>query len=181
MPWSACRIVAPLRFLLATAMLTALLTRAVSGVVENVRATIIREKQSRIAQQYTLPSRAGCSVMSVHHSSLGRVAVNCGLTRSAGVLTRIRFGRRRGGSRQPVQAVLAHDRADQFEVDVHVVVSQQRGTDPPAPVGAAGALVDLGDRVGHDQPADLPVGHGPSAVILQQRSRQSRYPAGRSG
>ena len=39
-------------------MLTALLTRAVSGVVEKVRATIIREKQSRIAQQYTLPSRS---------------------------------------------------------------------------------------------------------------------------
>jgi hypothetical protein len=32
-------------------MLTALLTSAVSGVVENVRATIIREKQSRMAQQ----------------------------------------------------------------------------------------------------------------------------------
>ena len=32
-------------------MLTALLTKAVSAVVENVRATIIREKQSRIAQQ----------------------------------------------------------------------------------------------------------------------------------
>jgi hypothetical protein len=29
----------------------------VSGVVEKMRATIIREKQSRIAQQYTLPSR----------------------------------------------------------------------------------------------------------------------------
>jgi hypothetical protein len=32
-------------------MLTALLTNAVSGAVENVRATIIREKQSRMAQQ----------------------------------------------------------------------------------------------------------------------------------
>ena len=49
---------------MSTAMLTALLTSAVSAVVEKVRATIIREKQSRIAQQYTLPSRAGCSVMS---------------------------------------------------------------------------------------------------------------------
>jgi hypothetical protein len=57
-PWSACKTVEPERFLLATAMLTALLTREVSAVVENVRATIIREKQSRIAQQYTLPSRA---------------------------------------------------------------------------------------------------------------------------
>ena len=63
-PWSACRMVGPLRVLLSTAMLTALLTSAVSAVVEKVRATIIREKQSRIAQQYTLPSRAGCSVMS---------------------------------------------------------------------------------------------------------------------
>ena len=50
-PWSACTIVEPQRFLLATAMLTALLTSAVSGVVENVRATIIRENQSRMAQQ----------------------------------------------------------------------------------------------------------------------------------
>jgi hypothetical protein len=38
-------------------MLTALLTSAVSAVVEKVRATIMREKQSWIAQQYTWPSR----------------------------------------------------------------------------------------------------------------------------
>ena len=36
--------------LFVTAMLTASSTRAVSAVVKNVRATIIREKQSRIAQ-----------------------------------------------------------------------------------------------------------------------------------
>lgn len=69
MPWSACRIVGPLRVLLSTAMLTALLTNVVSAVVEKVRATIMREKHSGIAQRYTLPSRAGCSVASVHHSS----------------------------------------------------------------------------------------------------------------
>jgi hypothetical protein len=51
--------------------LTAVLTSAVSAVVEKVRATIMREKQSRIAQQYTLPSQPGCSVMSVQHSSFG--------------------------------------------------------------------------------------------------------------
>src|SRR5271156_3853832 len=50
-PWWACPTVEPQRFLLATAMLTALLTSAVSGVVEKVRATTIREKQSRMAQQ----------------------------------------------------------------------------------------------------------------------------------
>ncbi|WP_421840130.1 hypothetical protein [Mycobacterium sp.] len=63
-PRWACRTVELLRVLFSTAMLTALLTRAVSAVVEKARATIMGEKQSRIAQQYTLPSRAGCSVMS---------------------------------------------------------------------------------------------------------------------
>ncbi|MGV7340305.1 hypothetical protein PJI17_16110 [Mycobacterium kansasii] len=39
MPWSACGIVGPLRVLLSTAMLTALLTSAVSAVVEKARAS----------------------------------------------------------------------------------------------------------------------------------------------
>jgi hypothetical protein len=56
-PLSACRTVVPLPIRFAVAMLTALLTRAVSAVVENVRATILREKQSRMVQQYALLSR----------------------------------------------------------------------------------------------------------------------------
>ena len=82
-------------------MLTALLTNAVSAVVEKVRATIMREKQSNIAQQYTLPSRAGCSVMSVHHNSLGTEAVKRRLTRSTGVSTPMRLGFRRPGRGSP--------------------------------------------------------------------------------
>lgn len=82
-------------------MLTALLTSAVSGVVANVRATIMREKQPRIAQQYTLPSRAGCSVTSVHHSWLGWVALKCRLIRSAGAGTQMSLGMRRGGWGSP--------------------------------------------------------------------------------
>ena len=39
--------------------------------------------------------------MSVHHSSLGRVAAKCRLTRSAGVATRIRLGMRRPGRGSP--------------------------------------------------------------------------------
>jgi hypothetical protein len=45
-------------------MFIALLTNAVSAIVENARATIFLPKPSRIAQQYTSPSRAGWSVMS---------------------------------------------------------------------------------------------------------------------
>ena len=39
--------------------------------------------------------------MSVRHSSLGRVAAKCRLTRSAGVATRIRLGMRRPGRGSP--------------------------------------------------------------------------------
>jgi hypothetical protein len=46
------------RVLLAAAMLAVLFTKAVSAVAEKVRATIMREKQSRIAQC----SRRGPSV-----------------------------------------------------------------------------------------------------------------------
>lgn len=80
------------RWATSVLLLTALFTKAVSAVVEKVRATILREKQSRIAQQYTLSSRAGCSVMSVHHSWLGVVAVNSRLTKSAGLSTPIWLG-----------------------------------------------------------------------------------------
>jgi hypothetical protein len=67
--------------------------------------------------------------------------------------------------------VLAHDRVDQLEVDIHLVIGQQCGADTPAPVRATGTLVDLGDGVGHDEAADLAVGHWSSAVVLQQRTR----------
>jgi hypothetical protein len=82
-------------------MLTALLTSPVSAIVENVRATIIFETQSSMAQQWTLPSRAGCSVTSAHHSSLGRVAVNWRLTRPAGVCRRNSNSPRRHPHRRP--------------------------------------------------------------------------------
>ena len=64
--------------------------------------------------------------------------------------------------------MFGHDRVDQLVVDVHVVVGQQRGADPPAPVGAAGTLVDLGDRVGHNQPTHLTIRDRATPVILQE-------------
>jgi hypothetical protein len=82
-------------------MFTASLTNAVSATVENARATIFLQKPSRIAQQYTFPSRAGCSVMSVNHSSLGPSAVNLRCTKSARVSTPSRPGLRRRGRGSP--------------------------------------------------------------------------------
>lgn len=152
-------------------MLTALLTSAGSGVVETVRATIMREKQSRIAQQSTLPSRARCSVMSVHHYSLGLVAVNRRLTKVNGGIDTNQVGLSPPKTRQPTQALFGHDRVDEFVVGVHVIVGQQRRADPAARVGAAGTLVDLGDGVGHYQPSHLVVRDGPMPVVLQQETR----------
>ena len=69
-------------------------------------------------------------------------------------------------ARQPVQTLFRHDRVDQLVVDVHVVVGQQRGADPSAPVGAARTLVDLDDRVGHDESPHLTVGDTAAPVVL---------------
>jgi hypothetical protein len=52
-------------------------------VVENVRATIIREKQSKIAQQYTLPSRAW--ILSVVATRVIYACSSKAVNRSAGV------------------------------------------------------------------------------------------------
>src|SRR5205809_911709 len=68
--------------------------------------------------------------------------------------------------------MFAHDRVDQLVVDVHLVIGQQGGAYAAAPVGTAGALVDLGDGVGHDEPPDLAVGYRPS--ISAWRFRRNR-------
>ena len=79
------------------------------------------EKQSNIAQQYTLPSRATRSVTSAHHSSLGIVAANRRFTRSAGVQAPIKLGFAEPPGAAARAEVFGHDRVDQIEVDVHLV------------------------------------------------------------
>jgi hypothetical protein len=74
------------------------------------------------------------------------------------------------GVRQAADAVLNHDRAYQLDVHMHLVIVEQLYPDSAAAVRAARALMDLGDRVGHNQPADLAIRHRPSSVVLQVRS-----------
>ena len=97
----ACITVEPHRFLLVTAMLTALLTRAVSAVwkMYGPRSSVRSSPGSRSSRP--CHRGLGCSVMSVHHSSLGLFAVKCRFTRSSGVATRIRLGMRRRGCGNP--------------------------------------------------------------------------------
>jgi hypothetical protein len=57
-----------------------------------------------------------------------------------------------------------------------VVVGIESEHGPGGANGAPAARFEYG--VGHDQSADLAVGYGPSAIVLQQGARQSGYPAG---
>jgi hypothetical protein len=68
-PWSLCMTVwsgPGLRFLMA--MPSALVTGGVAWWLSIDQPTTRRENTSSTTQQYSLPSRVGCSVMSVTHS-----------------------------------------------------------------------------------------------------------------
>jgi hypothetical protein len=71
---------------------------------------------------------------------------------------------RRGGWGSLLRPWSAIDRAHQFEVDDYDVIGWQRRRNTRATVDAVGPLVDFGDGVDHDQPADLAVEHRPPVV-----------------
>jgi hypothetical protein len=92
----------------------------------------------------------------VHHSSLGRVAANRRPNTSTGVSTPIRLGVRRPGRDRPYRPW--SDMIERPACGSHSCRSRQRGADSSAPVGAARTLVDLGDRVSHNEPPHLTAG-----------------------
>ena len=60
--------------------------------------TTLRENVSSTTAQYTLPSRVGCSVISVTHNRFGAARAKSRLTRSSGVgVSRLGRGRRLPG------------------------------------------------------------------------------------
>lgn len=63
----------------------ALVTSAAVGVASIDQPTTRREQASSTTAQYNLPSRVGCSVMSVTHSWLRPARANWRLTRSVAV------------------------------------------------------------------------------------------------
>ncbi len=82
------------------AMPSAVVTSAVVWVLSIDQPTTRRENASKTTQQNTLPSRVGCSVMSVIHSSLGAARTKSRRTRSneRWSPTFAPFGSRRVGS-----------------------------------------------------------------------------------
>jgi hypothetical protein len=72
----------------------ALVTSAAVGVVSIDQPTTRREQASRTTAQYSLPSRVGCSVMSVTHSWSRPARANYRLTKSPAMAS----GRSRGGT-----------------------------------------------------------------------------------
>lgn len=61
-------------------------------------------------------------------------------------------------SREPNQAPFSHQRPDEPAIDDHVEVVEQTRPHASDTVGAAGSVMDVDDRVSHDQPPHFPVG-----------------------
>ena len=74
--------VGPVGLRVSIAMLKAFVTSAAVGAASMDQPTTRREHASSTTAQYTLPSRVGCSVISVTHNSSVASRANCRPTRS---------------------------------------------------------------------------------------------------
>ena len=75
-PWSLWITVGPAGRRVSMAMLKAFVTSAAVGAASMDQPTTRREYASSTTAQYTLPSRVGCSVMSVTHNRSGASRAN---------------------------------------------------------------------------------------------------------
>ncbi len=79
-----------------------------------------------------------------------------------------------------MNAQLAHDPTDQLGVDDEALFDLQRGLDPQDAVGAAGPGVDIGDRVGQQQPTDLAVVGLAELDVVVGRAIETDDPTGKT-
>jgi hypothetical protein len=77
--------IVPTGWRLLMAIDSALVTNVAVCVESMEHPTTLRENVSSTTAQYTLPSRVGCSVMSVTHNWFGAGRLKSRLTRSAAV------------------------------------------------------------------------------------------------
>jgi hypothetical protein len=101
-PWSLW-ITTPSAWRFSIAIPSAFTTRLAVCDESIDQPTTRRLKASSTTAQYTLPSRVGCSVMSVSHSRFGSVLANSRFTRSdaVGVFGTLRYFGRPGSPARP--------------------------------------------------------------------------------
>jgi hypothetical protein len=148
-PWSEWMTVPGAGRRVAMAMPRALLVGAAVGAESIDHPTTRREQTSSTTAQETLPSRVGCSVMSVTHSWLTPSRTNRRSTRSA--QTRSGRGRRHRGPPDSPQPGARHEQLHGSVPDLQPSPQRQLGVHPSGAISAAGGGVDLADDVGEDR------------------------------
>jgi hypothetical protein len=124
---------------------SALVTSAAVGDASMDQPTTRREYTSRTTEQYSLPSRVACSVMSVIHSWFGPPRANCRSTRS----TAVGCTRTRRHLRRPLrQAGPAHQHLHRAMPDNDPAAEAELGVHPAAAVGATRPVMHVADQVG---------------------------------
>lgn len=113
----------PVGWRLLMAILRALVTNVAVWVASVDQSTTLREKVPSTTAQYTLPSRVGCSVMSVTHNWFGDERVKPQLTRSLAVGGLVLWPRA-PATRQPADAGAAHQH-------LHRVIAHDESTAQP--------------------------------------------------
>jgi hypothetical protein len=98
--------------------------------------TTRREWASKTTQQYPLPSRVGCSVMSVSHSWFGALRLKSRQTRSSEVAT-LASDRRSFRAGRPYKLRFGHQLVHQLPRDRDPATKPQLSTHPPVAVHAA--------------------------------------------
>jgi hypothetical protein len=105
--------------------------------------------------QYTLPSRVGCSVMSVTHSWLGPLRMKSRSTRSVAIWSGLAW-RHLGRPVAPASPARSHQQGNSVVADHDSAAKTQLGMHSQSTIGATRALVDLDDQLGQPGMADRP-------------------------
>jgi hypothetical protein len=124
----------------------ALVTKAAVAAESIDQPTTLRLKTSSTTAQQTLPSRVGCSVMSVTQRRSGSSLLNRGSTRSDAVAT-LGMRRKRGRPPNAGNPGAMHEQLHGAMTNLQNVTERQLGVDPASAIGAAAVGVDAADEV----------------------------------
>jgi hypothetical protein len=136
-------------------MPSAFVARSARWQESMAQPTTRRDQASMTTQQYTLPSRVGCSVIPVTHSWLGPVRRKSRRTRPVTVTS---FPERlpREGAGKPARPARRISRLTVLCPTVMPCPQVQLGVHPGCTLGAAGGLMDGADQAGQPGLADRP-------------------------
>jgi hypothetical protein len=147
-------------------MPSAFVTRLAVCDASIAQPTSRRENTSRTTAQYTLPSRVGCSVISVTQSSSGRSRVELALHEIAGC-REVWCAAVAGPPRDTVQMGASHQQGDRFVTNLDPMAERQLGVHAPSAIDTTEVRVDLADHVGEPGLSDRSLRRWPIALGVE--------------